>query len=128
MPLLRPFPKALVLSAFFLLPTAVAAQDSAVRLVAEPEAATLQVGAALPIAVRVVDADGETVALDLRFAAPRTALRFRDGVLQVVPGGGLRAHRDGGHASWRWRCPGSVEDPDHRHLASDRTCGCARFG
>ena len=87
MPLIRHFSKALVLSAFLSLPSAVAAQDSALRIVAEPEAVTLQVGEALPIAVRVVDSNGETVALDLRFAAPRNVLRFRDGVLQAYRAG-----------------------------------------
>lgn len=87
MSLTRYFPKALALSAVLSLPPAVAAQESALRLVAEPESATLQVGAAVPISVRVVDADGQTVALDLRFAAPRTALRFRDGVLQAYRAG-----------------------------------------
>jgi hypothetical protein len=87
MSLTRHFPKALALSAVLSLSPAVAAQERALRLVAEPESATLQVGAAVPISVRVVDADGQTVALDLRFAAPRTALRFRDGVLQAYRAG-----------------------------------------
>ena len=83
----RHYPKALVLSAFLSLPTLAAAQASPLRIVAEPESVTLQVGTTLPIAVRVIDADGSPVELALRFAAPRDALRFRDGVLQPYRAG-----------------------------------------
>ena len=82
MSLTRYFSKALVLGAFLLLSTAVAAQHSPLRLEADPESVMLQGGATLPIAARVVDVDGETVTLDVRFGAPCNVLGFRDGVLQ----------------------------------------------
>lgn len=78
---------ALVLSAYLLMPTPAAAQNSPLRLVAEPANATLQVGAELPISVRVVDAAGETVKMAVRFAAPRTVLRYRNGMLQAFRAG-----------------------------------------
>jgi hypothetical protein len=83
----RHLSKALLLSACLALPSVASAQESALRLVAEPEAVTLQVGTSVPIAVRVVNQAGEAVEVDLRFAAPRTVLRYRNGVLQAYRAG-----------------------------------------
>jgi hypothetical protein len=63
------------------------AQESDLRLVAEPQSVALRVGASATLAVRVVDATGQTVDVPVRFAAPRSALRYRDGVVQAYTAG-----------------------------------------
>jgi hypothetical protein len=87
MPPSRYMPKILALSAFLLAGTALSAQESQLRIVAEPQAVTLQAGTSVPLEVHVVDSEGNTVDVTLRFAAPRNVLRFRGGVLQAYRAG-----------------------------------------
>ena len=88
MPSMTPFyVKALALGALLFLPAAVAAQDSPLRIVAQPESATLEAGTAMPLSFRVVDTNGATVDMGVRVAAPRDALRYRDGRLHAYRAG-----------------------------------------
>ena len=48
---------------------------------------TLQEGASTPLTVRVLDASGNAVEAAVRFAAPRGALRVRDGSVQAFEAG-----------------------------------------
>ncbi len=61
--------------------------QSDVRLVAEPTAVEVYVGSSAPLSVRAVDARGNTVDLAVRMAAPRSALRVRDGRVQGLEAG-----------------------------------------
>ena len=63
------------------------AQEAGLRLVADPVSITLQVGASTPLTVRVLDASGNAVEAAVRFAAPRGALRVRDGSVQAFEAG-----------------------------------------
>ncbi len=63
------------------------AQESGITLVAEPAEVSLVVGTEIALVVKAVDASGDSVEMDLRFAAPRSVLRYRDGVLQSYSAG-----------------------------------------
>ena len=78
----------LMLSLITVSPSAhLTAQDPGVRLVAEPAEVSLVVGTQIALSVRAVDASGDSVDMDIRFAAPRSALRYRNGVLQSYQAG-----------------------------------------
>jgi hypothetical protein len=78
----------LMLSLITVSPSArLAAQDPGVRLVAEPAEVSLVVGMQIALSVRAVDASGDSVDMDIRFAAPRSAIRYRNGVLQSYQAG-----------------------------------------
>jgi hypothetical protein len=63
------------------------AQDAPLRILSSPESVEVTAGESSRLAVRVVDAAGATVDVPLRFAAPRGALRFRDGLVQAFRAG-----------------------------------------
>ncbi len=63
------------------------AQESDITLVAEPAEVSLVVGSEIALAVRAVDESGDSVEMDIRFAAPRSVLRYRNGVLQSYRAG-----------------------------------------
>ena len=63
------------------------AQEASITLVAEPAAVSSVVGTQTSLAVRAVNAAGDAVEMDIRFAAPRSALRYRDGVLHAYQAG-----------------------------------------
>ncbi len=63
-------------------PAALAAQETALRIVATPPMVEVTVGRSAPLEVRVVDASGSPTDVAVRFAAPRSALRYRDGRVQ----------------------------------------------
>ena len=65
-----------------LVPKGSFAQTGELRLIANPGEVELTVGQSAPLTVTVVDASGRTVEMALRFAAPRDALRVRDGNIQ----------------------------------------------
>ncbi len=68
--------------------TVVAAQAGApTRLEARPAQIEMRVGESTPLEVVALDAAGQPVALDFRFAAPRAALRVRDGQLSALTAG-----------------------------------------
>ena len=78
----------LMLSLVTALPTTrLAAQDSSVTLVAEPAEVSIIVGTQIALTVTAVDASGDSVEMDIRFAAPREAIRYRNGVLQSYQAG-----------------------------------------
>ena len=58
------------------------AQESGIKLVAEPAEVSLVVGTQIALVVRAVDESGDSVDMDVRVAAPRSVLRYRNGVLQ----------------------------------------------
>lgn len=58
-----------------------------IRLVAEPAAVEVHVGTSAPLVVRAVDAQGNAVDIAVRMAAPRSALRVRDGRVQGIQEG-----------------------------------------
>ncbi|MCH1571597.1 MAG: hypothetical protein L7S64_09655, partial [Longimicrobiales bacterium] len=70
-----------------LMPRAVAAQADQLRLVAEPAAIEVIVGRSVPLTVQVFDSSGQAVDIAVRFAAPRSALRVRDGNVQGLEAG-----------------------------------------
>ena len=70
----------------FLVPASGDAQD-AVRLVAEPATVTVQVGTSVPLAVRAVDADGNTVQANVRVGGARRAVRFAQGQVMGMQAG-----------------------------------------
>lgn len=63
------------------------AQESDITLVAEPAEVSLVVGTQIALTVRAVDESGDSVEMDIRFAAPRSVLRYRNGVLQSYRAG-----------------------------------------
>ncbi len=65
-----------------LLPATASAQQGPLRLVATPERLSLEIGSSAPLTVAVTNADGEVVDVAVRFAAPRDAVRVRDGRVQ----------------------------------------------
>ena len=67
-----------------------AAQTGALRLVAEPAVVEVPVGRSTPLSVRVVDASGQVIDLAVRFAAPRSAVRVRDGRVQGLQAGSFQ--------------------------------------
>ena len=78
---------ALLGSLAFLLPSTGSGQTGALRLVAEPTAVEVVVGRSTPLTVDVFDASGRAVDVAVRFAAPRGALRVRDGRVQGLEAG-----------------------------------------
>ena len=70
-----------------LMPATVAAQTGQLRLVAEPAAVEVTVGRSAPLTVQVLDSSGQAVDVAVRFAAPRSALRVRDGNVQGLEAG-----------------------------------------
>lgn len=68
-------------------PTGATAQAGALRLVAEPTSVDVMVGGSAALTVRVLDATGAAVDVPVRFAAPRNALRVRDGRVQGLEAG-----------------------------------------
>ncbi|MDX1492780.1 MAG: Ig-like domain-containing protein [Longimicrobiales bacterium] len=84
-PLLTPLLGALVALSSAFLPAS--AQESGLRIVAEPASPALQAGTSVPLTIRVVDARGEPVDMGVRVAAPRDVLRYRDGRLQAYRAG-----------------------------------------
>ena len=87
--LLRPRTGSLPLlaSLALLLPAEGSGQTEALRLVAEPTSVEVMVGRSAPLTVEVIDASGQTVDVAVRFAAPRGALRVRDGRVQGLAAG-----------------------------------------
>ncbi|MEM7415434.1 MAG: Ig-like domain-containing protein [Gemmatimonadota bacterium] len=77
----------LLLSAIFAFYAVPSSAQTEVRLVAEPEAVEVTVGASAPLEVRAVDLNGATVDLAVRMAAPRGSLRVRDGRVQGLEPG-----------------------------------------
>lgn len=77
----------LLLTTLSFLPTGSLAQSSELRLIADPAEVTVTVGQSVPLTVRVVDPSGQTVEIPLRFAAPRSAVRFRNGEVQGLEAG-----------------------------------------
>ena len=63
------------------------AQESGITLVAEPAEVSLIVGTQIALTVRAVSESGDSVEMDIRFAAPRSVLRYRNGVLQSYRAG-----------------------------------------
>ncbi|NND84332.1 MAG: hypothetical protein HKN46_04200 [Acidimicrobiia bacterium] len=78
---------AIALTLGLLLPSQSAAQVEPLRIVADPAAPALQAGTSIPLSIRVVDEAGESVEMDVRVAAPRGDLRYRDGRLQAYKAG-----------------------------------------
>lgn len=76
-----------LLSAAFLIHAAPSAAQTDIRLIAEPEAVAVTVGASAPLLVRAVDSNGATVDVAVRMAAPRGSLRVRDGRVQGLEPG-----------------------------------------
>ena len=72
----------LFLTVLALFPEGSLAQSGELRLIATPGEVELTVGQSTPLTVAAVDASGKTVEIPLRFAAPRDALRVRDGNIQ----------------------------------------------
>ncbi len=70
-----------------LIPQLAAAQTSQLRLVAEPASVEVIVGRSAPLTVQVLDSSGQVVDVAVRFAAPRGALRVRDGSVQGMEAG-----------------------------------------
>lgn len=70
-----------------LLTTPVMAQDRGYTLVAEPAAVEVRVGESTPLVVTVTDGAGAVVDIAVRLAAPRGALRARDGRVQGLEAG-----------------------------------------
>lgn len=83
----RSFPVAVALGVLFALPAVGQSQSAPLRIVAEPAAPALQAGTSMALTFRVVDAAGEPVEMDVRVAAPRGDLRYRDGRLQAYAAG-----------------------------------------
>ena len=77
----------LVLNTSLFLPIGLTGQESGLRLVAEPEVISLEVGSSASLIVRVFDASGTLVDVPVRYAAPRQALRVRNGVVQAFSAG-----------------------------------------
>ncbi|MEK9501277.1 Ig-like domain-containing protein [Gaopeijia maritima] len=64
------------------------AQDwSGVTLRPEPSSLSLEAGGSAPLTVTAHDASGAEVEVTLRYAAPRSALRVRDGVVEALAAG-----------------------------------------
>lgn len=63
------------------------AQAGPWTIVAEPASLELRVSESAPLEVRVLDAAGATVEMAVRFAAPRSALRVRNGTVQGLQAG-----------------------------------------
>ncbi len=87
MAIVRHFSTALLLSAGLVFAGGANAQQGPVRLLADPATAVLEVGTSMTLVVRAVDTAGQSVELDLRFAAPMSVLRYRDGTLQAFSAG-----------------------------------------
>lgn len=64
-----------------------AAQTGELRIVAQPTSVDVTVGGSAPLTVTVVDASGAEVDVPVRFAAPRGAVRIRDGRVQGLEAG-----------------------------------------
>ena len=77
----------LVLNFFFFLPIGLTSQESGLRLVAEPNVISLEVGGSTSLTVRVFDASGALVDVPVRYAAPRQAIRVRNDVVQAFSAG-----------------------------------------
>ena len=77
----------LFLTVLALFPEGSLAQSGELRLIATPGEVELTVGQSTSLTVAVVDASGRTVEIPLRFAAPRDALRVRDGKIQGLKAG-----------------------------------------
>ena len=77
----------LVLNFFFFLPIGLTSQESGLRLVAEPNVISLEVGGSTSLTVRVFDASGTLVDVPVRYAAPRQAIRVRNDVVQAFSAG-----------------------------------------
>ncbi len=73
-------PPLLALAAFA--PFRADAQENDLRIVADPAQVVVTVGESTPLSVIVVDSDGAETTHAVRFAAPRGALRVRDGRVQ----------------------------------------------
>jgi hypothetical protein len=67
--------------------TAAHGQTESLRLVASPTAVEVVAGRTAPLTVTVVDGSGAEVDVAVRFAAPRSVLRYRDGVVQGYQAG-----------------------------------------
>ncbi len=88
----RHLPLILMLStALALTSTGLRAQNTGavtgVTLVAEPAQVSLVAGAQASLTVRAVDESGDSVDMVIRVAAPRSALRYRNGVVQSFEAG-----------------------------------------
>ena len=70
-----------------LFPGEAIAQIGPLHLVAEPAAVEVLVGQSVPLSVQVLDASGQPVNVAVRIAAPRGALRVRDGRVQGLAAG-----------------------------------------
>ncbi|MDE3004176.1 MAG: Ig-like domain-containing protein [Gemmatimonadota bacterium] len=70
-----------------LFPGEATAQIGPLHLVAEPAAVEVLVGQSVPLSVQVLDASGQPVNVAVRIAAPRGALRVRDGRVQGLEAG-----------------------------------------
>ncbi|MEC9355984.1 MAG: Ig-like domain-containing protein, partial [Gemmatimonadota bacterium] len=77
----------LVLNFFLFPPIGLTSQESGLRLVAEPAVISLEVGSSAPLIIRVLDASGALVDVPVRYAAPRQALRVRNGMVQAFSAG-----------------------------------------
>ena len=68
-------------------PAPASAQDASLQLVATPAAVNVVAGETASLEVTVVDASGAALDVAVRFAAPRSALRYRNGVVQAYTAG-----------------------------------------